>query len=69
MKGHVSVEWKTQESQSAVSDKDFRVDVGIVTMVDGETGKKINIQIINNGKAELMKTFEIVLKNPTGGGR
>lgn len=67
--GDVSVEWKTSSDSSTSTDgSDYQGDIGTINMADGERWSKIDIEIIDNDIAELMKTFRVILDNPTGGG-
>lgn len=67
--GSVSVEWKTQASDTAIDGADYHGNLGTIDMADGEWWKEISIEIIDNDVAELTKTFSVFLKNPTGGGK
>ena len=66
-KGPVTVEWKTV-GMTATAGKDFKEDIGTVALQDKQKYERIRVEIINNEIGELMKSFQVVLNNPTGGG-
>ena len=46
---------------------DFTLDVGTLTLGEGETSKTIDIQITNDTAAESVETLSVRLSTPTGG--
>ncbi|XP_066912895.1 adhesion G-protein coupled receptor V1-like isoform X2 [Clytia hemisphaerica] len=65
--GSVSIEWKTEATPTATEGIDYHGNLGQIRMADGEVWKRIGIDVIDNDVAELTKSFNVVLKNPTGG--
>lgn len=61
-----TVEYTTL-SDTAASDIDFITKGGILQFAPGETSKTLNINILNDTRAEPNETFRVKLFNPTGG--
>jgi len=59
--GVISCNWETREVGSAVASLDFTAGGGTIEFGDGETSKKIEVDIVNDGSHEKDETFQVVL--------
>ena len=64
----VSVEYRTVD-KTARAGSDYLTASGTLTFAPGEKSKEFDVTIKDDQVAENEETFEVRLKNPTGGGR